>query len=679
MQFRLENGRLQYDHVAVFDNLSENIALSSIFDDSVFVNVTTEEAFYEKSFNIGTMPGIEAFELCYRTPTSCWMEPLVGKMVEEMPGEIQYLMVKCGDVYFAFFALVDGALRACFEGGKDGVLRLNVTSGDSQTTAQSMCGFYIGAGKNPYRVIEKAAQEIQTKLRSFRLRAEKALPKFMEYIGWCTYNAFYDKFTDKKLTDVLRNFTEHGFHPGFILLDDGWQSKSIMGRNMVAFEENRNKFPRGLKGFIAQAKKDFGVCDVLMWHTYAGWWAGVKKKKFSQYGTYSPAIYLSERYRNQLQSDEADAATVGKSFYPQFMVEMPVGLPDELAAFYDDFYAYLKAQGVTGTKLDAMTWVEIMGEGTGGRVAMMRKLNHALETASQNHFNGQLINCSSCSNDMVFQSMDTNIIRSSCDYFPEKPETHGKHVFINAHTSLWLGEFLMPDWDMFQSGNTAGDFHAAARAISGGPVYVTDTLDQENYAILQKLCYADGRLPMCRGYAKVCLDSLFIDNQQREQAIKIFNSNFYGGVIGAFNCAYDADQHPTVTARVSPSDMDDWDGERFAVYEHQSGRLSHVGFNEAIEVELEEFGFEIFTIMPIKNGFAPIGLVNKYNSGATIEDVQYDGTRVTLRLGESGDFLAYCDRPLLNVTTQDRMVPFDLSGSRLMIEQAPEEFTLKWG
>lgn len=31
---------------------------------------------------------------------------------------------------------------------------------------------------------------------------------------------------------------------------------------------------------------------------------------------------------------------------------------------------------------------------------------------------------------------------------------------------------MQPDWDMFQSLHPAAEYHASARAISGGPIYV---------------------------------------------------------------------------------------------------------------------------------------------------------------------------------------------------------------
>ncbi len=678
IEFKLENGTLSYGKVKIFGNVPEFVTLNETVRNGVFVNIESDRLFFDKIFTIGTMPEMERFELCYRTQTSCWMEPMVGTKVSEMPEEIQYLMAKIGKMYFAFYALIDRGFRSCFEGSYDGILKLLVQSGDTHTKARSVLGFYIGVGENPYQLVEQAAKQIQSKLGAFKLRIEKDIPEFTRNIGWCTYNAFYDKYTDIKITSVLNRFNENNFHPGFILLDDGWQNRSMKERSMTSFIEDHKKFPNGLKSFIDHAKEEYGVRDVIIWHAFCGWWAGIKKENFRQYGAYNPPIHMFERYLDQLVVDDLDAATVGKSFYPQFMLELPIGLPDDMIGFYNDFYAYLKEQGVDGTKLDAMTWMEVLGEGMGGRVAMMKKLNESLETASSRYFKKQLINCSSCSNDMVFQSMDTNIIRSSCDYFPERPETHGKHIFINAHTSLWLGEFLLPDWDMFQSGNTAGDYHAAARAISGGPVYVTDTYQMENYDILHKLCYLDGRLPMCTSYAKVCEDSLFLGIEQQEKAIKVFNNNRYGGMVGAFNCAYNAETHPVVSAGVKPSDINGLKGDRFAVYGHQSGELHCVGFEEEVTIELEEFGYEVFTIMPLEKGFAPVGLIGKYNAGATLEGVAWQEDQVTINLGECGSFIAYCDRPVSEVLVKGKSIAYSQSGSELKIKSAPQNFTVNF-
>lgn len=66
-----------------------------------------------------------------------------------------------------------------------------------------------------------------------------------------------------------------------------------------------------------------------------------------------------------------------------------------------------------------------------------------------------------------------------------------------AYNSLWMDQFIRPDWDMFQSDHTCAAFHATSRAICGGPVYVSDTLGCHDFARLARLVFPDGTVPRC--------------------------------------------------------------------------------------------------------------------------------------------------------------------------------------
>ncbi|HAX94719.1 MAG TPA: hypothetical protein DCY25_12440, partial [Bacteroidales bacterium] len=151
--------------------------------------------------------------------------------------------------------------------------------------------------------------------------------------------------------------------------------------------------------------------------------------------------------------------------------------------------------------------------------------------------------------------MAASVARTSTDFKPEVPRTHGLHIWINSHTSYWMGEVVLPDWDMFQSGLEGGasTFHAAARAISGGPVYCTDECGKEDFDILRKLSLSDGTIPLCCGYARLCRDSLFVDPGTDCKPVKIFNTNPAGsGVIGVFNCCWQEGGNRKVQGTVSP-------------------------------------------------------------------------------------------------------------------------------
>lgn len=81
--------------------------------------------------------------------------------------------------------------------------------------------------------------------------------------------------------------------------------------------------------------------------------------------------------------------------------------------------------------------------------------------------------------------------------------------------------------------------HACARAISGGPVYVSDRPEEHDPLIIRKMAFADGSVPRCLRNARPTAATLFAD-PQREVGIPLLlqNINPCGGkVVGAFSIA----------------------------------------------------------------------------------------------------------------------------------------------
>ena len=69
-------------------------------------------------------------------------------------------------------------------------------------------------------------------------------------------------------------------------------------------------------------------------------------------------------------------------------------------------------------------------------------------------------------------SKQTAVVRASDYFYPRDPVSHTIHIVAVTYNSVFLGEFMLLDWDMFHSLHTAAEYHASARAISGGPIYV---------------------------------------------------------------------------------------------------------------------------------------------------------------------------------------------------------------
>lgn len=80
------------------------------------------------------------------------------------------------------------------------------------------------------------------------------------------------------------------------------------------------------------------------------------------------------------------------------------------------------------------------------------------------------------------------LVRNSDDFFPEIPTSHPWHIFVNAYNALLTQHLnVIPDWDMFQTVHEYSGFHAAARCVSGGPIYVTDVPGQHDFDLLGQM------------------------------------------------------------------------------------------------------------------------------------------------------------------------------------------------
>lgn len=44
------------------------------------------------------------------------------------------------------------------------------------------------------------------------------------------------------------------------------------------------------------------------------------------------------------------------------------------------------------------------------------------------------------------------VVRASDDFWPRDPASHTIHIASVAYNTIFLGEFMLPDWDMFHVG-----------------------------------------------------------------------------------------------------------------------------------------------------------------------------------------------------------------------------------
>lgn len=651
---KLEDGQLVLKGQVLLTHMDPDVEMVS--DDQrtgCFLLCRSKEMRSYHAVTLGRLPSEVTFAGCSRYDPY-WVEPFVTGICDEIPYETQFL---CGSLangsYLVLLPILDGNFRCSLHGRKDGCLGAIAESGDPAVLTDRFVACYAGVGDNLYRLIADAAQSVACFMGSVRLRKQKTLPDFIDFLGWCTWDAFYEKVNYDSVREGLQALRKNGINPGFMILDDGWLHTCVAergSRRLCSFDPDPGKFPTGLRHTVSMAKTEFGIRHFLVWHTLQGYWDGINGAAFGAYRT-----SLQRRTYGQemvLRSPDINDTSV--------LVE--VIAPEDLPRFYGDFYRFLRQQGVDGVKVDGQATQEGVAKGLGGRVRMMRAAHEAMEGAAQVHFSGRVINCMSHGTDTIYNTLASTLTRSFTDFWPKQPHSHGLHIYANAFNNLWLGQFVHPDWDMFQSTHELAAFHAAGRAISGGPVYISDKPGHHNAELLRKLVLKDGTILRACGVGLPTADCIFTDPRRCDVLLKIFNHNPFGGVVGVFNVQYhpnDIDR-PPLQGNVCPRDVEGLPGEVFALYSHNTGRVITGRIDAKLTLTLGEGGFDIITVAPYDHWVAPFGLCDRFNSGAAIKGLSFDPTgRCTISLRDGGIFVACCKQKPLSVCANG--IPADFS------------------
>ena len=555
--FSLHDGSLTCDGQPVLQNIPNTFKL--VKDPTgvgAFLKLETTADNSVLRSTLGYVPGMARFTSLFRDEPF-WMRPQTGKRFSELKVETQWLLAEVtNQTCVMLVPIFDGPMVFTLTPTNDSLALTGVTA-DPQTTARGGVALFVMVGRDPYQMCDDGAKAVMKHLGTGKLRREKPLPDFVDNFGWCTWNSFYRNVTPDKVREGLATFAKGGVEPRFLILDDGWQDYREVPKAeqyLVSLNAGKN-FNGDLSSTVRIAKDEFKVKQFLVWHAFAGYWSGLDSHAL-------PAYDVRETFRDF----EPGVLAVHPNYNTQWWGHA-VGVipPQKIAQFYDDYHRRLQRQGVDGVKVDNQSMIESVVHDLGGRVALTRAYRDALEKSVDKHFDGRLINCMANAMETYYCSPRSTLMRTSIDFWPNSPETHGQHLFCNSLVSVWFGEFMQPDWDMFQSGHPMGAFHAAGRAVSGAPVYVADTLDGHDFGLLRKLVLSDGTILRCDNIGRPTRDCLFADVTRDPVLLKVFNYNHDCAVLGIFNCNYHKNENERhkLSGTVSPADAPDLKGERF--------------------------------------------------------------------------------------------------------------------
>lgn len=598
---------------------------------------------------LGRIADLARWTACYRQ-TPFWMVPCAGGPGDAMPRfEIQYLLVQRADGRFVLIVpLAHGRLRWSLENRPEG-LHLVGETGDPGTVANSGLAAFVALGDDPYRLWPAAAEAVSARLASGRLRKDKLLPGFVDDFGWCTWDAFYHAVDAAKVGEGLASWRAAGITPRLLILDDGWQCEaaSPTGEKRLTGLGANTKFGGSLRPLVRLAKDDYGIRTVMVWHAIMGYWGGIDQASLPAYQAKdTPRRYPVGIYNAHPTIDDWWGHQGG------------IIPPATIGRFYNDYHRWLRTEGVDGVKVDNQASLEGFCSGFTDRVSMTQAYREALEGSVATHFHHRLINCMSCATETWYQSLTSNLIRTSDDFWPNKPESHGLHLYTNAQVCTWFGEFMHADWDMFQSQHPMGAYHAAGRAVSGSPVYCSDKPGKHDVAVLRKLVCSDGTVLRFAQPGRPGRSSLMHDPTREDVALTIANRCAHGAAVGVFNARHHADpaQRTTVRARIGAGEVADLPAGEHVVWLHRAASVA----GATAEVALAEGEFEVCTLAPVHHGRALIGPRGRFVPVLAVRSATWTATGLEAVIRDGGDVLLWGDRPrTVSVDGRDQAVAYD--------------------
>jgi hypothetical protein len=459
------------------------------------------------------------------------------------------------------------------------------------------------------------------------LRSLKKYPEPLTYLGWCTWEQYKKNINESTLVGAIDDIEKSDVPVRWFLIDDGHQDDD--DKMLLSFTPNRDKFPHGWDPIISR-KSDDGIKWMGIWHGFLSHWNGV-------HVDHTMDELLPFLMQNPNREDGL----------------LPKDDMESSRAFYEYMVSTLKKQGFDFMKTDNVSRSTMEYYGSENAARAQRENVLALEEACLEEGIG-LMNCSAQNTIDMLNTGNSATMRTSPDYIKNDLETSKSQILQSVFNVLWLGQTLWPDHDMFHSSDSqVGETMSVTKALSGGPIYLSDDPSEFEPRVINPLCYTNGKLirPEAPGAPlpeSIFNDALYEPNAAYKTIAPLKNKSC---AIVAYNLSIVTDG--LLEGTITPQDYTQasameqpfhgfWElpEEGLVIYDwkEQKGQLL---VDDGVDFEIDGFGHKLFLISPINNGWAVIGRNDKYLSPSTVEIVQSSQEELVIEMEEPGSIMLY--------------------------------------
>ena len=552
-------------------------------------------------------------------------QPLVYRDLGQAAGGGFFALLKLSGGGFLALLPVSGDRTLAWFSGAGGHLALNLGTLGTGAVKGDLPLLAWARSADPYdacRNVWEAALRHPLVRQSTRLRETKRYPEAFRYLGWCSWEEYRSKIDEKTLLDAVDSIEAAGLPVRWLLVDNGYVDEE--GRRLVGFQPN-SKFPRGWAPLLARRKPE-QIRWMGLWLNFNGYWSGVyPENKLGALNEHLEKIPGGRR------------AIEGGTLQPR------LGF-DHSFAFYDAMIGASREAGFDFVKVDAQAGNLELYRGQPQPVEAVVENARAMEAAAALHMDG-LINCMAHSTIHVFNTRISAVSRSSEDYLHGDLPRARRHLQNSYGNIPWLGHTVWGDHDMFHSEDAvAGRMMAVSKAMSGGPVYLSDNPRRFVGEHIRPLCYRDGELLRPLAPAAPLPESLFADPIGEATPFRVVAPlENESAAIVVYNLT---EPERPVTGYVTPADY----GQAGAMMQPraawpvpQQGLVLYdwyakqaMPLREKHAFRMEKFSDRHFLLCPVREGWAVVGRTDKFLSPAAVKVLHSSPREVTLVVKEGG-------------------------------------------
>ncbi|MEP0366847.1 MAG: Sip1-related alpha-galactosidase [Cyclobacteriaceae bacterium] len=471
------------------------------------------------------------------------------------------------------------------------------------------------------------ALDHKSQFASASLRDLKEYPEPLEYLGWCTWEQYKKTINEEILVGAIDNIEQSGVPVRWFLIDDGHQNDKK--NKLISYEPNSEKFPNGWNP-ITSRKSDDRIKWMGIWHGFLSHWNGVHVDH-TMPGLSASLMPSPKREDGLLPKDDMESSQ----------------------AFYDYMISTLKDQGFDFMKTDnvSRSTLEYYGSANPAMAQMQNVLS--LEEACLEQGFG-LMNCSAQNTIDMLNAKSSATMRTSPDYIKHDLATSKSQILQSVFNVLWLGQTLWPDHDMFHSSDIeVGETMAVTKALSGGPIYLSDDPAEFNPSVIEPLSYDDGKLirPLAPGVpmtSSVFNDALYENGEVYKTIAPLKNG---ACAIAAYNLSVTASE--PLKGKIKKADYQEagamvqpfnglWEqpDEGLILYDWNDQKGQVLG-EEGLQFEIDGFGYRLYLLIPITKGWSLIGRGEKYLSPSTVDIQSIMEDELTFKMEEPGNIVLY--------------------------------------